>query len=1040
MSPERDQNPWRDCRLAVLFPLAALALQWAFWEYLRPFVWFLFYPAVFLGSWAGGRVGGLVATCLSTLLVWFVFVPPEGSFALEDARFVASMGVFVGMGVLFSTFHERWRTATRRTELALAAMHAANEQLEVRVRDRTSELQRTNEALRESEARLRTVTDTGRVGLVIVDEQHRYRYANRAYPEILNLAATDLVGQRVADVLAPVYEEQIRPRLEQALRGERVHYELCLPAAAPGEPGRHYAVSYEPGADRSGKIAIVVVVDITERKEAEHRLLMASRQARDLQRALDEHAIVAVTDARGAITSVNDKFCAISRYAREELIGRDHRIINSGFHSKAFFRDLWSTIGAGRVWQGDLRNRAKDGSVYWVHTTIVPLLDESTGRPRQFIAIRADITERKEAEQALRESEERLRSLGDNLPDSYVYQYTHDAGGRPRFLYLSAGVRKLHGLRPEDVLHDAGALQRQMSAEQLDALTRAEADSLRTMTDFEMELCVRVGEGTSRWLHLRSHPRRRADGQVFWDGVATDVTERRRSEEAVLAGKAKLEAALASMTDAVFISDRDGRFLDFNDAFATFHRFRGKQECARTLAEYPAFLEVSLPNGEPAPLEQWAVSRALRGETADAAEYFLRRKDTGESWVGSHSFAPIRNAGGEIVGSVVTARDITRQKVAERALRQWADAFEHCAHGIALGVPASNEVMACNPALAGMLGLRACDVVGSRLPDLFAPEDRDSVRAGAAEADRVGQVRLELRMLRVDGAPFPVQLDVVSVRDVDGQARYRVATAQDIRARREAEAALRELNAKLESRVGERTSELEVANKELEAFSYSVSHDLRAPLRAIDGFSEAVLSDYGTHLPPDGARQLGLIREGAQQMGRLIDDLLTFSRLSRQALVRREVDVRQLIDVVLEELRPERTGRAVEIDIDPLPRCRADRSLLKQVWVNLLSNAHKYTRGRAPARIRIGFRSQDGLEAYYVADNGTGFDMRYADKLFRVFQRLHRAEEFEGTGVGLAIVERILSRHGGRVWVEAAVDRGATFFFTLGTEPEPPSS
>jgi signal transduction histidine kinase len=235
----------------------------------------------------------------------------------------------------------------------------------------------------------------------------------------------------------------------------------------------------------------------------------------------------------------------------------------------------------------------------------------------------------------------------------------------------------------------------------------------------------------------------------------------------------------------------------------------------------------------------------------------------------------------------------------------------------------------------------------------------------------------------------------------------------------------------LEIRVAERTRQLEVSNKELEAFSYSVSHDLRAPLRAVDGFSQAVLEDFGPSIPLEGHRQLNVIRAATQKMGELIDDLLTFSRLSRQSLTLRTVQTEALVNGVLADLKAQMAGRTISVTVAALPPCESDPALLKQVWVNLLSNAVKYTSKREHATIEAGCTEQEGENVYFVRDNGTGFDMQYYDKLFGVFQRLHRADEYEGTGVGLAIVQRIVHRHGGRVWAEAAVGVGATFFFTL---------
>lgn len=241
------------------------------------------------------------------------------------------------------------------------------------------------------------------------------------------------------------------------------------------------------------------------------------------------------------------------------------------------------------------------------------------------------------------------------------------------------------------------------------------------------------------------------------------------------------------------------------------------------------------------------------------------------------------------------------------------------------------------------------------------------------------------------------------------------------------------LNAELEQRVIERTAQLEAANKELEAFSYSVSHDLRAPLRAIDGFSRILLEDHAEKVDEDGKRILEVVRANAQKMSQLIDDLLAFSRLGRKSIEPSPIDMTELAKSVFAELNPGDSG-SLQLQLREIPPAHGDRALVRQVFVNLLSNATKYSRAKDAPLIEVGGGIDNGHNIYYVKDNGAGFDMKYANKLFGVFQRLHGPDEFEGTGVGLAIVQRIINRHGGKVWAEGQVNEGATFYFSLPRE------
>jgi len=287
----------------------------------------------------------------------------------------------------------------------------------------------------------------------------------------------------------------------------------------------------------------------------------------------------------------------------------------------------------------------------------------------------------------------------------------------------------------------------------------------------------------------------------------------------------------------------------------------------------------------------------------------------------------------------------------------------------------------------------------------------------------------ELFAVRKDGTEFPVEIGLNPIKTEQGI--WVLSAVVDITERKQADREIERLRQDLERRVLERTAELTAANAELEAFSYSVSHDLRAPLRQIAGFSKILAERCGAEQDPEIKRYAERVQEGAQHMGELVDDLLNLGRVGRQTLSRRLTPLNSIIDAALRELKHEWANRRIEWRIDPLWSAECDPRLVRQVFVNLLSNAVKFTRMRDTAVIHVGEIPLDGERVVFVHDNGAGFEMEYAGKLFGVFQRLHKSREFEGTGVGLATVQRIIQKHGGRIWADAAPDKGATFFFTL---------
>jgi PAS domain S-box-containing protein len=662
----------------------------------------------------------------------------------------------------------------------------------------------------EARARLAAVVESSEDAIVSKTLNGTITAWNPGAETLFGYSSSDAVGKPMRMLLPPERANEEFDILARIGRGERVqHFETVRLR----KDGRKIDVSVTISPIKDSRGAIVgasnVARDISERRRSEQALnesFAASEHAlkelADQKFALDQHAIVAITDVQGTITYVNDKFCAVSKYPKEELIGHNHRILNSGYHPREFFQHMYHTIAAGKVWHDEIRNRAKDGSIYWVDTTVVPFV-AADGKPRQYVAIRTDITERKRAEQVLKESlltsEEALKELADLrfALDQHADVTMTDVNG-----YITYA-------------NDRFCVLSQYSRDELLAQNHRILNSGHHSKEFFQQMYQTIGEGKVWRGEIKN---RRKDGTTYW-------------------------------TDATIVP-------------------------------------------------------------------FLGR---------------------------------------DRKPRQYV-----------------------------------------------------AIRADITERKRAGEA-LALQAL-----------------ELTRQAEQRRADEREIR----------KLNNELEERVIQRTAELEAANKELEAFTYSVSHDLRAPLRHIVGFSKMLGETTGSSLPEEGKHYLQRIINGTNRMGMLVDDLLNLTRIGRQEIKLEVTSLDSIVKDVVAELTLDLAEREIEWKISSLPCVKGDPALLRVVFDNLLANAVKYTRTRPRAVIEVAA----GKGALFVRDNGVGFDMKYADKLFGAFQRLHRSEDFEGTGVGLAIVQRIVQKHGGRIWAEAEPNKGATFYLSLDIVPKMPIS
>ncbi len=651
--------------------------------------------------------------------------------------------------------------------------------------------------------------------------------------------------------------------------------------------------------------------------------------------------------------------------------------------------------------------------ITWVLANAEPEYDDK-GEIIQVIVSFIDITELRQAEDKLRASETSFRTLVDHAADAF---FLHDEKGtvldvnRQACESLGYSREELIGITPYDF--DANA-----DPSFIDQM-KAQLDAEEVVT---FDTWHRRKDGSVFPVEVRTRPLRQGERR-FAVSLARNITERKRMEEALSASETELRTLINAMTDVIFVGNSEGRYLKIVDTNPSLLYKPQGELLGKTLHEV-------FPKDQ-ADFFFSHIKQALHTQKPVNFEYSIPIGNN-EFWFNATA-SPMSDD-----KFVMVTRDITDRKRAEEALRasewRYREIFDNVLDGLYLLEVMDDgrfRILEVNPALERLTGVPRSFSVGKTQEEVVPPEVAAIVNAKYRHCVEIGQPIEEEAQLDLPIGRRYFQSTLIPARDEAGKIHRLIGISRDITEQKRAEEEIRKLNQELEQRVRDRTAQLEAANKELEAFAYSVSHDLHAPLRHIDGFLELLHQRTAGALDERSQHYIANISDAARRMGQLIDDLLDFSRMGRNELSKAPVELGDLVREIIGELEMGVHSRSVQWHIADLPTVTGDRPMLRQVLVNLLSNALKFTRERTKADIEIGCQADDKESILFVRDNGVGFDMAYADKLFGVFQRLHRSDEFEGTGIGLANVRRIIQRHGGHVWAEGKVDQGATFYFSL---------
>ncbi len=867
--------------------------------------------------------------------------------------------------------------------------------------------------IEESERRVRSTFEQAAVGMAHLALDGSIVSVNQRLCRTLGFDAARMEGKHFDQLLYPEDISRDRQALDDLRAGKLAVFageRRCLKSDAT-TIWCQLTVSLQRGGDGAPEAFIVVIEDVSSRRQAEAALRANEERQRMLMELLPDAVII---HRNRRIVMVNRAALTLFGAIRsEELVGRDIvHCVHPDYQERVARRIdyLESHLATGlRLPSAEQVYITLQGAAIDVEATaaIVDFADGSA-----ILTVARDISERKEAERALEAREQLLSAMAQTVP-AVLMQFDREL----RVEFANAAALDALGLREEQVLGHSLA----------DFLPVARYRNMEAEFERALRGETLEREGPSwlapeRQVHETLRPRQDSGREVMGLYLFSyDITARLQAERALQASEERLRAVTDSIPASIIEFDADVivRYLNRRAAEA----LGVTQEAAMGKS-----LRDLMPLNIAVLLEQ-RYRRALAGETfvyEGPSNLFPERHV-------QVTYVPRRGLAGEICGFYTFGYDVTERLVAERALRASEERMRTVADMVPGGityVDRDRRMRFVNRIFLEWSGLRAEEVIGRSLEEVFGPERYARIEPLLAMVYEGRELNLEsTSLLRPDRV---LQSTYLPQFDTDGQVLGYYYFGYDITPQKTAEAEVRRLNADLERRVASRTSELEASNRELEAFAYSVAHDLRTPLRAIDGFSQAVMLQSKTPIDDHMRQSLERVRAASQRMGQMIDDLLRLARVTRGEMRRQDVDLSQLAQEILFTLQQAEPRRQVELNIAPQVLGNGDPILLHAVFENLLGNAWKFTRRKAKAKIEFRVADTPTGPAFCVRDNGAGFDMAYASKLFGPFQRLHGPEEYAGNGIGLATVHRIIARHGGRIWAEAAVNRGASFFFTLG--------